>query len=192
MNYFVWSPSIKTPNAVALDVLKGFDKVDRFWRGESLVGEFPNNATFRMRSEFPENTVLTDSLSNLDSLIIGSQKLKDFCETQDISHIEYHAVSIRDHKNKLVKSPYYIINPISNVECLDAAASGAVMSRINKTKVQFLKKLVLREDAVDNTRKMFRVAHFDMITLVREDLAAAIDQAGFTGIRWVETSKYPR
>jgi hypothetical protein len=192
MNYLVWSPSNKTPNSVALDILKGFDSVDRLWRGESLVGEFPDDAVFRMRSEFPENTVLTDSLSNLDSLIIGSQKLKEFLESQDVSNVEYHAVTIRDHKNKVVKSRYYIINPVSNVECLDAAASGAVMSRTNKTKVKFLNKLVLREDAVDQTRKMFRVAHFDMITLVREDLATAIDKAGFTGIRWVETSKYPR
>jgi hypothetical protein len=192
MNYFVWSPSNKVPNSVAVDVLKGFEKVDRFWRGESLGEDFPKDATFRMRSEFPKNTVLTDSLSNLDSLIVGSERLRDFFVAQDVSHLENYAVEIRDHKNKPVKNKYYIINPISNVDCLDPAASGATMSRIKPTKVQFIKKLVLREDAVDPARKIFRITNFDMIVIVREDLAAAMDKEGFTGVRWVESSKYPR
>lgn len=192
VTFQVWSPSNKVANAVALDFLKGFDSVGQLFRGAPLSGTFPPDAAFKMRSEFPENTVLTDSLSNLDSLIIGSLRLKEFFQARDISNVEYHPVTIRDHKNKVIKSQYFIINPTSNVDCLDISASGAVMSRIKTTKVQFIKKLVLREDVVDPSRQIFRITNFDRITLVRTDLAEAIDQAGFTGIRWVEASKYPR
>lgn len=192
MNYLVWSPSNKVPNAVALDLLTGFEKISRLWRGEPLAGEFPGDAGFKMRADFPENTVLTDSLSNLNSLIVGSQRLREFLEGRKVSHIEYHPVTVRDHKGKVIKSQYYIINPISNVDCLDLPASGAVMSRVKTTKVQFIKKLVLRDQALDVSRQIFRITNFDMITLVREDLAAAMDNAEFTGVRWIEASKYPR
>jgi hypothetical protein len=189
--YLIWGPSNKVANAAVLGRLTGFDELGRLWSGEILTGEFPEDASLRMSSDFPKNTVLTDSLSSINSIIIGSTALKQFLEEQKLSHVEYHPVIVRDHKKKAIKTQYYIINPVSNIDCLDLAASRASMSRIDPLEVKSVKRLVLREDAVDASRQMFRISNFDMVTLVRKDLAAAIDKAGFTGIRWIELLDYP-
>jgi hypothetical protein len=191
-SYLVWRPSNVIPNAAALDHLTGFDRIGRLWRGESFAGQFPEEATFRMRPDLPQNTVLTDCLSNTDSLIVGSERLKDFLMAQKISDIEYHPVTIRDHKKKVIKGKYFIVNPIHNIDCLDTEASGAEMSQINPEKVQFIKKLVLRNDRLDLSRQLFRITNYNMITLVRDDLATAIGNAGFTGMNFVETSRHPK
>ncbi len=139
-----------------------------------------------MSRDFPDNTVLADTLNNVWYLIIGSERLKSFLEQHGVSDVEYHKVAIRDHKGKRA-GEYYIINPINAIDCIDHKASGTVFDKATKTDVEKLKRLVLRDDQLDPDRQVFRIFGYPEGILVREDLARAIGKA-FQGIKFKKIS----
>src|SRR6266851_1355631 len=124
-DYLLWPKSNSTPYACVLGNLKGFEDLYPMWGGKSVQESFPPDAEYPMDPEFPDNTVLADTLMNSQYLIVGSERPKDFLAKKQLSPIEYLKVSIRDHKGKIT-APYWIINPLDNVDCLDHDASGAL------------------------------------------------------------------
>jgi len=155
------------------------------WGGQSVQESFPPDAEYPMDPEFPDNTVLADTLMNSQYLIVGSERLKDFLAKKQLSPVEYLKVRIRDHRGKSAAS-YWIINPLDNVDCLDHMASGALVSRVDKTQVIKVKRTILREDALDPSRQLFRITGYPQGILIRRDLADDIYAAGFSGIKFRE------
>jgi hypothetical protein len=189
-NYLVWAMK-RVPNACVLDELSGVDEEWKLTKGTPLADGFPQNAVFRMDPEFPNNTVMTDSLRNTDLLIVGSLKLAQFLQSRQANGLEYLPVAIANPKKKIVSKDYCIIHPTDPVDCLDVAKSGARWSKIDKQSINAVKKLVLQEDKIDPKREVFRLQSFFDVILVKRDLAEAMDAQGFTGIRWIEPENYP-
>ena len=183
-NYLIWAEDNQTPYVCELDVYKGLDDDDIYalWQGRSLRAKFPADAEFHMNLDFPENTVLADTLNNIRYLIIGSERLKSFLESQCLTEVEYLKVAIRDHKGKKA-AHYYIVNPLEPIDCIDHKASGTVFDTAIKTDVDRLKRLVLRDDKLEPERRIFRISGYPNAILVREDLARAIGKA-FRGIKF--------
>jgi hypothetical protein len=179
------------PHACSLEELEGFEEIFHLWGGEKLEKQFPQNARFTMSGDRPTSTVLTDSLHNTDHLLVVSKRLKEFLQSAGVRQVEFLKVGIRNHKNKTVPDQYYIMNLLEPVDCLDRAASKAKTSPINKDRIASIKKLVLKPSAIESDRRIFRIANFPNAHLVRRDLAEDITKQGFTGIRWLEASKYP-
>jgi len=183
-NYQIWAEENETPHVCELNECKGLDamRFHALYQGESMKSKFPADAEFRMDPDFPDNTVLADTLNNIDHVIIGSERLKSFLEAQGAAELEYLKVTIRDHKGKKA-AQYFIAHPVGAIDCIDHQASGSVFSRAVKTKVDKLKRLVLRPETIDPDRKIFRVSGYPKAILVREDLALAIGKA-FKGIKF--------
>jgi|ERR1051326_8151246 hypothetical protein len=190
-DFLIWMFDSQFPHACSLEPMEGFEEVFHLWAGEKLEQQFPTNARFTMRADRPTATVLTDSLHNNQRLLVISEGLKEFLQASDVPQLEFLKVAVRNHKGKVVPEKYYIINPLDPVDCLDRVASKAKVSRINKNRIDSIKKLVLNPSALPGDRRMFRIASFPPVHLVRRDLSDAITKKGFTGIRWLETSKYP-
>ena len=63
--------------------------------------------------------------------------------------------------------------------------SKVTWSKIDDDAISEVEKLVLDESRIGD-RKLFRINNYFNIVLVRRDLAKAIDDAGFEGMRWKE------
>ena len=184
-DYLLWPKANTTPYASILGNIRGFGDLYSMWGGKSVSMSFPPDAEFPMDPDFPDNTVLADTLMNSQYLIVGSEPLKDFFEARKVADAEYLKVGIRDHKGKIAAF-YWIINPVVSLDCLDREASSAMVSRVDKTQVIKTKRTILKEDALDLDRQLFRIAGYPQGILVRRDLASAISEAGFKGIEFRE------
>jgi hypothetical protein len=185
IDYLIWPNANPVQYACVLGDLTGFEGLYAMWEGKSFQADFPSDVGFSMNPEFPDNTILTDSLMNRYHLIVGSERLQNFFAERKIPLVECLRVAIRDHKGKRA-ADYYLINPLQSIDCLDRTASGAIVSRALNTQVISIKRLVLREEVLDPSRQLFRIAGYPQMRLIRRDLAGALLQAGFTGIKFRE------
>src|ERR1700733_3434978 len=180
--------SNKVKHACVLGTLTGLEDIGELNRGISFQDRFPENVRYQLDPDFPDHLTLTDSLMNSDGLIVASTGLKTHLQQAGLDSVEYHPVQIVDHKGKEFAPAYFIVHPTNPVDGLDADALGARPSRILKGIVSNVQKLVLRPDAIPPGRKLFRLLTFRKVTLIRRELAADLDKAGFTGFRWLEPS----
>jgi hypothetical protein len=190
-SYVVWALSKEVKYACVLGDLVGVDRVFELNKGVPRAAGFPSDVQFKMNPDFPNDTVLTDSLINADRLIVGSMRLKKFLESAVPKHMEYLPVTIVDHKGKTASRDYFIVHPVSPVNCLEAEKSGAKYSRIVKGKIQSIERLVIDPGRIDPDRQLWRLDGFFDVVLAHRNLAERITSEGFTGIRWIELSNYP-
>lgn len=196
LNYVIWNKK-RVENAVMLKSLEGVEDEWELNEGVPRAATFPADARFQMNLELPYNTILTDNLGNIDMLIVASRRLKEFMEGWHLEKVEYLSVTIIDHKGKPIEEDYFIIHPIDPVPCLDIEKCGARWSSLDKESISYIKRMVIDESLIDTAtqsitvdRTLFRPKHFEDITLVRRDLAEAIDKGGFTGVKWREIDEY--
>lgn len=200
LNYVIWDNK-HVENAVVLYRLQGVENKWELNEGIPRSADFTAEATFKMDLDLLYNTILTDNLKNKDMLVVASRRLKEFLEEWNLEKVEYLPVTIIDHKGKPIQENYFIIHPIHPIPCLDVEKCGATWSPLDEEAIDFIERMVIDESLIDTRtqsitvdRKLFRPKYFDCITLVRRDLAEAIDEAGFTGVEWMEIdecSSYP-
>lgn len=188
--FVIWDAAA-TPHAC---VLKGLSGVEDEWEldeGVPRLATLTSPASLRMDPERPYHTILEDNVANIHNLLVVSDRLKRFLEQRGLGSVEYLPAVLVDHKGRDVRREYFIVHPIEPVEALDLAASGAAWSEIDPESIDTVEHLVVDETKVDPGRGLFRLRHFHDVTLIRRDLAEALVQEGFTGLRWVELSDYP-
>lgn len=170
------------PNAATLTDLSGIDFSVELNRGISHAHDFPNDVTIKMREDRPDDTVLPDSITNVENLTIISKKLKDSMESREITDIEYFPITILDHQNKPVDDQYFIAHPINNIDCLDIDACSPRWCEFNSDWMRKVKALVILPEKVPSNRAFFRPRHYDGTPIVNKDFADALAKESFTGI----------
>jgi hypothetical protein len=189
-DFVVWTHAW-VENAAVLDGFRGVPDPWELKNGIPRAEGFPDEVVFTMDPERPHDTMLVDSLHNTDRLIVASKRLKEFLAARALDQMEYLPVTILDHKGRpAAGGDYWIIHPLEPIDCLKVDECGARLSPINKNKIQFLSRLVIGEAKIDANRDLFRPKGYTKAFIVRRELASAIDEAGFTGIRWVELDDY--
>jgi hypothetical protein len=189
-NYVVWAEDI-VPGACSLSAMSGYEDDWKLLSGISVAGEFPSTSKFRMNPDDPTGILLTDSLHNLDMLIIASGRLCEVMKNLNLSGIEYLPVTVYNHKNKPTAESYSVINLLDSVDCLVLDACEPRWGRIDKTDISRLKRLVIDESRIDPTRMLFRPKHFKSAILIHRKVVQKIETAACTGIRWIELEDYP-
>ncbi len=190
-NYVIWQ-YISVPNACVLKQLEGIDEQFRLRNGTSLHNGFPTGVFYRMHPDFPNDLLLVDNMLNSKLLIVASQKLKESIENFHPPKVEYLNIGILDHKGKTASDSYFFIHPIEPVDCIDRSQSIFEEDSIDPESIDSFKRLVINEARVPSDRQIFRLRGFWDITLVRRDLANALDEEGFSGLGWLEISDYPK
>jgi hypothetical protein len=176
---------------VSLDRLVNVDDAFDLMYGRPRAKGWPSDASFSMRADRKDNTILTDTLSNTDSLIIASEKLVALLRGRNVASMEYLPLTIFDHKKKPVKTQYYILNPVSLVDCVDVKASGGKASPLDPDALGSIERLVLDERRVPADRQIFRTKSYPQEYVVRKELAEAMDAAGIVGPRWIDPLTFP-
>jgi hypothetical protein len=188
----IWSGGLR------LDELKGFEDDFLLGRGDRVAGSYPKKgATYTVKTgsvtlSGPErpgpagktkaSDLLTDLLNGGDpQIMVVSARMKSLIEAAE-KHVEFLPVTIKGHKE-----PYFIMNCLEHVACLDAKKSEAIL--VNG-EVQRMKRLVLREGAVPAGRALFQVKEHHDLFIVDDSLAASFERAGLTGLQILDLAQY--
>lgn len=189
-NYLVWEHAI-VEGACSLDSMKGYEDDWKLQAGLRHDGGLPQSAHFQFSPDDRKGVALTDSLSNLDRLIVASPRLRTLLESAQVPEVEFLPVRVLDHRKRPVAQPFCIVNLLAPVDCLVLEECEPRWSRLDKTQIARVKRLVVDEARIDSSRSLFRIKSFPACTLVHRRLAQRIDSEGLTGTRWVELANYP-
>ncbi len=180
MKYYVWIDN----NDESYAWIKDFpDEIrDCKWKlkeGVSCADWFPENTVLPIYSE--DGIKLTDSIQNYSDLLIISEKLKAIFEKHSGANFEYLPVRISDKKGRVTPNQYYIANLLDTVDCLDMEKSSYVMGSIIKDQVSRFSELILDENNIDPTKKIFRLKDKTDQIVVSEEIIPPMKENGIKG-----------
>ena len=180
-NYVIWK-HVRIKNNVVLDKFMGFNADWKITTGVSVIADWPDDARLRMNPERSDDTILTDDLRNLESMIVASGRLAEVLRKEGFDELELLPVTIINHKKKPIKEPYFIIHPLNPIACIDKARSKLEMSPISPGHIAQAYKLALDEKKINKGRQIFRVAGLAGPVFVSRELAAKLDKERFSGL----------
>jgi hypothetical protein len=172
--------------------IKNVPRDHRLNTGVSCLGDFPEDALFKMNDSFPKDIRLPDSISNISSLLVVSERFKAALEGVPgaLLQNEVLPVKIVNHRGRTEKAPYFIIHSLSYPACIDEAKSKGEKSSIDPSQFQFMKKMVLDPTRIPSELMLFRAAQFPALPLVRTDLADSLRKLELTGFEFHEIAGY--
>lgn len=189
LDYVVWEPEWKD-GVCRLGMLQNVEKHGELAYNIPRAEGFPANATFEMDRDARYDTLLADRLRNASGFLVVSEQVVRFLEEREVPHFESLPVKILDHRGKPVDQPYFIVNPLDPVDCLDVEACDPSWNKILPGKIRSVRRLVIDPDRMDPSRPLFTCDKFHRARFLRRDLAKAMDDAGFTGSVFVEIGEY--
>lgn len=149
-------------------------------KGISLIENFPDDAFFKMDKKWGK--VLPDFVNGLDSFPIVSEKVKNILMQYPHDKIEFLPIEIHNHKDRVEKNPYWLLNLLDSQDCLDEALSKPIVNNILPDEFRMVEKLAIRPEAIHPDAVMFRIHRLKMVKLLREDVALHLEREGCTGI----------
>jgi uncharacterized protein DUF1629 len=174
-------------------VLTSIRNVKDAWqiaKGIPRAKGFPKDALFEMDPKFKKYVALSDNMANEERMLVVSKKLKDLVEARGPRRVEYLRVGVLNHKKKPVDDEYWIIHPVEVVDCIDTKRSDIDWNAIDKEKIASCEKLVLKANAIDGKHLLFRPKHLEYYVMILPELANAIREGGFTGLRLTPASSF--
>jgi hypothetical protein len=153
----------------------------RFFEGEPLASEFPENVALKLSRNFSTGRKLQDFVGNIIGLLIVSARAQTAIESAGVTNGEFLPVTIKDQKGKLVPQSFAILNLLGSEDAIDMKKSDVRMGAIEKTQVKAINRLVLNRQGIGRDARMFRASTMLRLVLVREDVRDALDAAGLTG-----------
>jgi hypothetical protein len=184
--FFIWDWTKQVKSSVWLDPIRNFTDSPAFYLGRPFAGTFPKGVQFPIS----HGHVLTDNLTNVDSLIVVSKRLQSFLERRGVGSVEYLPVSIVDKKDAVRSDEYFIVHTIDDLDCLDVQRSEPSYSSIRKQAISLVKRMVLDPSRVPADRELFQVKEFNGFTFATSELAEAIEKEGFTSVGFQPIEEY--
>jgi uncharacterized protein DUF1629 len=185
--YYVLKSENSDTSVWLTDVPEAITKQYQLKQGKSRREGWPDAVIFPYSRDKREGLELTDWIDNSKSWMIISTAFRKVLEGVPVPDVEYLPIQLQNHKKKITSTDYSIGNFTKLVEAVDREQSvfkeaGGDITRFDK--------LVLRPDVVRSGPPMFRMKERDILVLAREDLVKKLQNAGMTGVTFVETDKY--
>jgi len=155
----------------------------KFDQGISLAKDFPMGGEVSFSDNFPDARELFDFQPNLMSDLLVSGRARKLIESLEVTNAEWLPVVVKDHQGTAVGKDYAFLNLQGAEDAIDMERSVYKMDPIEKDQIGRIKKLALKYDSINPQAKMFRCTMERRLILIREDVHAAFEQAGLTGIR---------
>ncbi|MBJ6761551.1 hypothetical protein JGU66_12310 [Myxococcaceae bacterium JPH2] len=191
MNYYPWLNAedssfawiMATPNVLA-------NNPDEYllYRGVSVKSWFPASPTFYLSKG--RGMELTDSIPNAVNLCFTSARLKTFMEEHSGASLEFLPVRLLDQKERPVQEPYYLMNLLDTLDCVDLEKSKFERAVIDPSLIMTFFLLVLDESRIPEDKKLFRLKESPELIIIREDLAQGILDTDHNGMMFLEMHEY--
>jgi hypothetical protein len=191
MNYLILK-TVTPDGTCRLTNIKNVPEDERLKVGDPVPEGLPDDAHFKMDDSFPNDVRLADSLNNLSSVLVASEKLKAALEAvpDALAQNEVLPVKIVNHKGRIEKAPYFIIHQVDYPACIDEKKSVGKRARLNTARFQFMTEMVLDPSLIPPPLLLFRPAQYRRLPLVRRDLAESLGKLGLTGVEFHEIAGY--
>lgn len=195
LKHDVWSDGIR------LSQLKGYDEDFLLNTDQSLAASYPKGVTYAVdkssvtragpakpgrAGKEKASVLLTDSLHNTDDNLVVSERMAALIRERE-RHVEFLPVQIKGYTE-----PYFIVNLLAQVACLDVKKSGArkTPGPGGTSQIAGVKKLVILEPNIPPERALFRVKEYPSIILARDTLISEFEAASLTGLDLVAIDAY--
>ncbi|AKQ70061.1 hypothetical protein A176_006973 [Myxococcus hansupus] len=158
----------------------------KFDEGISLAKEFPAGGEVSFSDNYPDDRNLYDFQPNLMSDLLVSGRARKLIESLEVANAEWLPVVVKDHKGNVVGPDYAFLNLQGAEDAIDMERSQYEMDSLEKDQIGQIDELALNTSAINPNAKMFRCTKERRLILIREDIHAAFEQAGLTGLRVYE------
>lgn len=188
-NFVVWLGGLNVDEFCVLDEIEVRQAVD-LNEAVSLAAEWPADASAKMSPDFKRQIRLADSLKSRH--LVASLAMKQALEAASaVTKVEFLPLTVINHKGRVASRDYFVVNALQVVDCIDVKASKPVYNDIDPESIMYFKKhLVLNEEAIPKTAKLFRAKHYTTRTLMRRDVAERMKAAGLVGLNFKEPATY--
>jgi hypothetical protein len=140
-------------------------------RGLPVGDAFPRDVVFDLN---PDSGVqLTDSLPNGCLVHVVSERLKAVIEKTK-HPAEFHPVKIRNHKKRLAREPYYLMNLLGSLDAMDRQKSDWTESALEPGQANRIRMLELDRGKIPQGTQLFRLSVDPALILVENELARQI------------------
>src|SRR5262245_48917133 len=104
---FGWEPG---EYAAEVTVIENVEDDYELLRGVPRLASWPDDATFRMDEDFPDDVQLEDVLRAGQRVIVASERFKSFLVERAPRNNEFLPVTILNHKGRRVREPYWVVH----------------------------------------------------------------------------------
>ncbi|NMO17517.1 hypothetical protein HPC49_27255 [Pyxidicoccus fallax] len=192
MNYYPWMNDDEDRALAwvmdAPDALREHPKEYQLSEGVSVKDWFPEGVELELSDE--RGIKLTDSVPNVLHMCIVSEKFKALMEARSGAALEFLPVRLKDQKQQPVRKPYYAMNVLGTVDCVDLQRSRFRRLEMSPDRIFRFYQLVLDEKRIPPDAKIFRLKDNPSQLIVREDLGKEILQADIEGVLFVEMDEF--
>ncbi len=160
-----------------------------FNAGESLT---ENSYTIRAHKGVSRQGELKDKLcievNGASELFVVSPKVVSLLRQYNTSNMEFIDLSIEGTEVEV--SNYSLVNFLGKVDCMDDENSECMYVE-DTDYIYAIDHLALHEDNIPDTLSIFLMERTDnLVVVVRQDLATAIQEAGLTGFAFLEPCEF--
>lgn len=145
--------------------------------------------TASMSDEYPDDIALADNCYTTMHNIV-SEKIKQFLEKKVENNIEFIPVEIINHKGRKEPELYYLLNPLDVCDCIDKEASEVEWSTLQADSIDDCEGLEFEYDKIPDNYSLFRLKYWESEIVVRDELAQALEDEGFTGLYFPPAEGY--
>lgn len=189
MSFLLWRPGKNTDGICKILEVEGVADSFELAEGVSRAAGWPEDALCRMDPRKPKDIELADSLLGAKLLVV-SGRVKKALDDAQVNNVELLPIRIVDHKGRVASSDYFIVNPQDVCDCIDIDGSGVEWNPIDPGSICGCDALMLREDAVPASYKVFRLHHWRNMIVIRRELAESMRALGLSGLSFLEPEEY--
>lgn len=196
--WLIWAHELERGGA-SLDTLTGYSKDFKLLFGEPVLHEFPKRARYPLvassdlsgprKPRKNYDPVMTDSLHNIDSNLVLSERVVDVLRARGSAGVELIPVPVIGLDKKRRPERYFIVNPVGLVDAIDPKKTRASWSK-DKSSILGITRLVLDKKKLPEDRALIRLARRNSLILVRRELAEAVLALAPTGVRFEEIADH--
>ncbi|MDC0677163.1 MULTISPECIES: imm11 family protein [Sorangium] len=189
MSFLLWRPGRNIDGICKILDVEGVEDAFELAQGVSRATGWPKDARCRMDPRKPKDIALADSLLGAKRLVV-SGRVKKALEDAEVSNVELLPIAIINHKGHTASADYFIVNPQDVCDCIDVAQSGVKWNALDPDSICACDSLVLRQDVVPASYKVFRLHKWRNLVVIRRELADSMLAQGLSGLSFIEPSKY--
>lgn len=159
--------------------LNGFD-LRNLWRGE-YIKQFPEN----IQLYYEKGDILLDYTPNVLSWLIFSNKvIKLFCKI-NVRGIQYFPIKVFKKKSEKKFYSVNVVNVLEVVSAMDWNKSEYVSWEDDPRYIKFIRKIVLKSDALYRDLDIFRLQESKNYIIVSERVKEEIEKEGLIGFGFI-------
>lgn len=134
--------------------------------------------------------ILYDYVENISSLPIISEEFKHVISDLDLGQHEFIQIKIKNHRGKIVDSPFYIINLLDDICYIDLEKSTIKYSALDEENIRSIKNIVLREEAIPMGRDLFRAKSYSSGYVVSQRFKKLYEENEFEGAKFTPLENF--